>query len=212
VSGAHDLGGKIGLGRIAPERENEEPVFHGEWERRVFALTLATGMLGKWNIDESRFARERQSTATYLGNTYYENWLAGMTTLLSEKDLLNQPAATLRRPTPDDALRILASGGPTLMDDKKPPRFAVGTEVRVRISRSSGHTRVPQYAQGAIGVIAALRGSHVFPDQHIGQEAVAEPLYSVRFSASALWANSTDNTDVMIDLWEPYLELANQHD
>ena len=51
MNGAHDLGGMHGLGPIDPEPESEEPVFHAEWERRAFALNLATGFLGKWNID-----------------------------------------------------------------------------------------------------------------------------------------------------------------
>ena len=72
------LGGQSGMGPINPEPESQEPVFHADWERRVFALTLATGMLGKWNIDESRHARERQDPLTYIENSYYENWLEGL--------------------------------------------------------------------------------------------------------------------------------------
>ena len=77
MNGAHDLGGMHGLGPINPELENEEPWFHSDWEKRVFAMTLATGMLGQWNIDTSRHAREHQHPADYLKNSYYENWLAG---------------------------------------------------------------------------------------------------------------------------------------
>ena len=47
-------------------RISVEPLFHAEWERRAFALTLATGMLGQWNIDESRHARENQAPQRYL--------------------------------------------------------------------------------------------------------------------------------------------------
>ena len=36
MNGAHDLGGMMGFGAIAPE--TDEPVFHEEWERRVFAM------------------------------------------------------------------------------------------------------------------------------------------------------------------------------
>jgi nitrile hydratase beta subunit len=90
MNGAHDLGGKQGLGPIDPEPEAEEPVFHAPWERRVFAMTLATGMLGRWNIDESRHARERQHPVDYLRHSYYENWLAGLETLLVEKGLLEK--------------------------------------------------------------------------------------------------------------------------
>jgi len=90
MKGGHDLGGKQGLGPISPEPESEEPVFHAEWERRVFAMTLATGMLGQWNIDESRFARESQHPVDYLKNSYYENWLAGIQNLLVSKGLVSE--------------------------------------------------------------------------------------------------------------------------
>ena len=52
MNGGHDLGGMHGLGPVNPENETDEPVFHHPWERRVFALTLATGFLGRWNLDQ----------------------------------------------------------------------------------------------------------------------------------------------------------------
>ena len=42
--GGHDLGGLKGLGPISPEAESTEPVFHADWEKRIFALTLAVGL------------------------------------------------------------------------------------------------------------------------------------------------------------------------
>ena len=56
VNGAHDLGGMHGFGPVVPEPD--EPAFHADWERRAFALTLAMGATGEWNLDMSRFARE----------------------------------------------------------------------------------------------------------------------------------------------------------
>ena len=67
MNGAHDLGGMHGFGPVDIERD--EPVFHHEWERRAFALTLASGFLGKWNIDMSRYARELMPPAEYLATT-----------------------------------------------------------------------------------------------------------------------------------------------
>ena len=90
MNGGHDLGGMHGLGPIDPEPEQGEPIFHGEWERRVFALNLATGFLRHWNLDESRHARERQHPADYIRNSYYENWFNGLITLLVEKGLVTQ--------------------------------------------------------------------------------------------------------------------------
>ena len=43
MNGVHDLGGMHGFGRINAEPESVEPVFHAEWERRVFGLFLAAG-------------------------------------------------------------------------------------------------------------------------------------------------------------------------
>ena len=40
MDGVHDLGGMHGMGSVMIEKN--EPVFHTEWERRVFAMTLAS--------------------------------------------------------------------------------------------------------------------------------------------------------------------------
>jgi hypothetical protein len=86
VNGGHDLGGMHGLGPI--DIEADEPVFHADWERRVFALTLAMGARGEWNIDMSRHARENRDPVDYLSSSYYEIWLKGLEALLSERGLL----------------------------------------------------------------------------------------------------------------------------
>ena len=86
MNGAHDLGGMDGFGPV--EAEPDEPVFHGEWEKRVFAMTVAMGFTGNWNIDMARRARERQDPADYLSRNYYEIWLHGLETLLVEKGLI----------------------------------------------------------------------------------------------------------------------------
>jgi nitrile hydratase len=88
VNGAHDLGGMHGFGPIDPEPD--EPVFHAEWERRAFAITLAMGAQGAWNLDMSRFARERMEPGEYLRTSYYEHWLFGLQLLLTEKGLLSE--------------------------------------------------------------------------------------------------------------------------
>ena len=89
MNGGHDLGGMHGFGPIEPEPEAAEPVFHHEWQKRVFALTLSTGALGQWTIDMGRHARERQHPADYLRHSYYENWLAGLDKLVVERGLVS---------------------------------------------------------------------------------------------------------------------------
>ena len=221
MQGAHDLGGKHGLGFIKPEPENEEPVFHTDWERKVFGLTMAAGMLGKWNIDESRYSRECQHPIDYLSHSYYQNWLAGLTKLLIEKDLISDeelkansvgPSATLhgelRVPSPQDAEKILTSGGSSLLESAKEQAFSIGDSVRVRKNHTSGHTRAPSYVQGSTGTIFKCSGCHVFPDTHAKGIEGGEHLYTVCFIAESLWGTPTGNSEVLIDLWEPYLEAA----
>ena len=109
MNGAHDLGGMHGLGPIGAG--SGEPVFHYEWQRRIMAMNMAAGAIGKWNLDMSRHAKERQSPAQYLRNSYYQNWLVGLEKLLLEtglvtsEELANGQSAT---PLPDDlAQRVL---------------------------------------------------------------------------------------------------------
>tara|TARA_B100000953_G_scaffold2859_1_gene2510 strand:+ start:143 stop:811 length:669 start_codon:yes stop_codon:yes gene_type:complete len=221
MQGAHDLGGKHGLGFIKPEPENEEPVFHTDWERKVFGLTMAAGMLGKWNIDESRYSRECQHPIDYLSHSYYQNWLAGLTKLLIEKDLISDdelkansvgPSATLhgelRVPSPQDAEKILTSGGSSLLESAKEQAFSIGDSVRVRKNHTTGHTRAPSYVQGSTGTIFKCSGCHVFPDTHAKGIEGGEHLYTVCFIAESLWGTPTGNSEVLVDLWEPYLEAA----
>ena len=82
VNGAHDMGGMQPVGPIAPEQD--EPVFHDEWERRAFALTLAMGFQGGWNLDQARYAREDTLPADYLARSYYQIWLAALERLIVE--------------------------------------------------------------------------------------------------------------------------------
>ena len=88
MNGAHDLGGMQGFGPIDPERD--EPVFHQEWERRVFALNLAMGAWGKWTIDMGRYVREQMPPAEYLATSYYEHWLFGLEKLVVEHGFLTR--------------------------------------------------------------------------------------------------------------------------
>ena len=88
MNGAQDLGGTMGHGPVNPELD--EPVFHGDWERQVFALTLAMGFFGQWNIDKGRFARESLPPAQYLSSTYYQIWFAALCKLLVANGFVTQ--------------------------------------------------------------------------------------------------------------------------
>jgi nitrile hydratase beta subunit-like protein len=64
--------------------------------------------------------------------------------------------------------------------------------------------------RGKVGVVAAYRGSHVFPDTAAHDQGEnAQPLYTVRFEATDLCGDNVQRRDcVYIDLWEDYLTPA----
>lgn len=44
MNGVHDMGGMHGFGTVLPEPN--EPVFHAQWEARVFAAVRGAGVVG----------------------------------------------------------------------------------------------------------------------------------------------------------------------
>jgi nitrile hydratase subunit beta len=219
VNGAHDMGGQHGFGHVEPEPD--EPVFHTEWERRAFALTLAMGATGEWNLDASRFARESLPPAEYLAKTYYEIWLAGLQKLAAERGLvadeelaagrpLQPPRPVARTLAGPDVERALSRGASTERQASRPARFAVGDRVRARNLHPPTHTRLPRYVRGRAGTVVAVHGAHVFPDVHAhGGGEDPQWLYTVRFAARELWGEEADPTvAVSVDAFEPYLEPA----
>ena len=217
MNGIHDMGGMEGMGPLPIE--TEEPVFHHRWEGRAFALVRAMGAFGRWNIDASRYARERIEAARYLRMSYFERWIEALGTLLIEHGLLS--ATELERLTADprstkhapallaaQVPALLARGAPASRDCPEPPRFAVGERVRARNLHPAGHTRLPRYVRGRVGRIECRRGAFVFPDSNAllkGEQP--HPLYSVRFEAQELWGDRAGPREaVYLDLWERYLE------
>ena len=207
----------MGFGPVQPEPEHVR--FHAEWEKRVLALTLAMGATGQWNIDQSRAARESLPPPQYLAKSYYEIWLAGMEKLMAERGLVGEdeivaghalhPAKPLARVlTADRVVEVLAKGGPSDRPSDAPARFGVGDRVRAKNIHPAGHTRLPRYVRGHVGVVELMHGTHVFPDSSArGQGDAPQWLYTVRFDGRELWGDEGDPTlTVSVDAWESYLE------
>ena len=95
MDGVHDMGGMHGFGAIA--REVDEPVFHADWERRVFALDLlAETFIEGANIDAFRHAIERLEPATYLTASYYEKWARALESLLVDAGVVTRAEIAAR--------------------------------------------------------------------------------------------------------------------
>jgi nitrile hydratase beta subunit len=208
-------------------REENEPAFHAEWEKRIFGasqMLLVQGLIG--SVDGFRHAIERMGNANYLSTSYYEHWLAATETLALEHgvitadelqtriDAVRQRPAEFALPaaTGGDELAALVreaftSGFSGLHEVESKPRFAVGDDVLTARESPAGHTRLPRYARGRRGRIARHHGAFDLADTlaHTVCEC-PEHLYTVRFEASELWGGSADGRGaVHIDLWETYL-------
>jgi nitrile hydratase len=225
VNGVHDMGGMHGFGPVG--REEHEPAFHTEWERRAFALTLAMGAWKRWTLDMSRFARERMPPVEYLRASYYERWLWGLEALLLERGFLTPGELArvragiaadrgARAPLQEGALtvdavpRLLRNRRAARRDDLVPPRFKAGDRVEARNLNPVGHTRLPRYVRGRCGVVARDHGVFVFPDTNaLDQGETPQHVYSVRFEARELWGPDGCLRDaVYVDLWDDYLDPA----
>ena len=217
MNGVHDMGGMHGMGPVLIEKD--EPVFHAEWEARVYALQRATSFHRRWNTDMARFSRERMPPADYLAATYYERWLFGLQTLLVETGLVTaQELATGRAATTAGETALRASDVAARMRGRSsarvaaevPPRFKSGDPVVARRINPVGHTRLPRYVRGRRGTVHIDHGVFTFPDTNaMSRDPKPQHCYSVRFGARELWGPQVSARDsAYLDLFEDYLDAA----
>jgi nitrile hydratase subunit beta len=219
MNGIHDMGGMQDMGPI--QEEQNEPVFHMPWEGRVFALRRAMGAWKKWNIDASRYAVELVPPADYLRMSYFERQFTAFLAMLVDHNFVTReelekgtpaPGSTKASPalTVENANVLIAKGVPASRNVSVTPRFQTGQHVRARNIHPVGHTRLPRYARGKLGMIERDHGVFVFPDTNArfhGEKP--QHLYSVRFAARDLWGEqATPHDSVYINLWDDHLEAA----
>ncbi len=228
MNGIHDMGGMQGAGPIAPE--HDEPVFHEQWEKEVFAMQIAASGQGLYSGAEFRHAIERMNWVHYLESSYYEHWLTAIETLLREKGIISSeelearvkqvkehPEAIANFP-PSNGSDQLASrlekmvrqGGSTRRETGTAPHFKPGDKVVVRNIHPGGHTRLPRYIRGKRGAIEKVHGSFNLPDANAhGRGKNPESVYTVRFDAREVWGEQAAFRDsIYLDLWESYVEPA----
>ena len=213
MNGIHDLGGMHGFGPV--EREENEPVFHADWEKRVLGMVYQAVGFGWANIDTFRHAIERMDPVEYLTLGYYGRWMSSVERILVEAGaigagdvdarLAGKPVASV----PTTAQPGAPQAG-VVRELDRPARFRVGDAVRARVASPTGHTRLPRYVAGRRGAVHRLQPACVFPDSNAHRRGEdPQHLYNVRFAAEELWgANAEPGATVCIDLFEPYLEPA----
>jgi nitrile hydratase beta subunit len=217
MNGVHDMGGMHGLGAVEPEPR--EPVFHEAWEGRVHAMTIASPTRG--NIDAGRHQRELIPGPDYLRMSYYEKWFTSLCALLLKSGLVTAAELAAGKASPDsakgtprfaaaDVTSAMINPSTYIRDVAAGPAFQPGDRVRARQMNPTGHTRLPRYARGHVGVVESWHRAHVLPDSNahgLGEDP--RHLYTVAFTARELWGPDASPRDsVRLDLWEPYLERA----
>ena len=215
ASGAHDLGGLQGFGPI--DSEDDEPIFHAEWERRVLGMMITSG----YRMISMRPAIENIEPETYLKSSYYERWLIALETGLVDRGVISQeeltsravdfvePASTpSRNDDPGMAEEVLRRQYSQRSERHSgTPRFKPGDRVLVHSEQKARHTRVPRYVRGKLGLVQSVRGVYELLDLKVEGVSVPEPVYSIRFDARELWGERKEgNGSVCIDLWDSYLE------
>ena len=217
MNGIHDMGGMQDMGPI--EYEKNEPVFHAPWEGRVMAMLRAVAATGKLR-GAGRPAIESIPPAEYLRMSYYERFMTALVEGMVLSGLVTRAEVASGKPTKGSAksvpalnaadaavvlFRVAAGVNPTVA-----PSFQAGQRVRARNMHPTGHTRLPRYARGRLGVIERDNGVQAFPDTNVyGRGQKPQHVYSVRFTARELWGEQASPRDVVyIDLWDDYLEPA----
>jgi nitrile hydratase len=212
MNGIHDMGGMQNMGPVRPEKN--EPVFHAEWERRVFALDMA--------VDETnRYEIELIPPADYLRMSYYEKWLTSLIETLKKAGLATSAEIESGKAVGGivpgrhiysvaDALALIVPPPETKAPIAAAPRFHAGERVRARNINPVGHTRLPRYLRAKLGTIERTWEVESLWDRDTEGRPVdntPQPVYSVRFDARELWGEQANPRDsVYVDMWEAYLE------
>ena len=214
TNSVHDIGGMHGFGPV--EAEAEEPVFHADWEARVYALQRAMGATGLWTIDGGRASLENLPPIEYLAASYYKRWFLGLERrvvahgLVSEDEISAgralRPGVRLNRKLTLDDARAM-SFAHFDRPASSPARFKTGDRVRTKNMHPKTHTRLPRYARDKLGTVEAVRGCHVFPDSAaLGTGENPQWLYTVVFAGRELWGEEADpSIKVSIEAFESYL-------
>jgi hypothetical protein len=135
------------------------------------------------------------------GARYYHLWLAAAEHLLDATGLVSKAEL-------DERTAVFAKAG------RDGPGYSPGQRVLVRDITREGHTHLPLYLRGKIGVIESDRGLFIFPDavghghDHDGIDTL-QHVFCVRFSASDIWGEGTPTRNSLnFNLWDYQLEAA----
>jgi len=91
--------------------------------------------------------------------------------------------------------------------------FPAGARVRVKDdwpeTRGPVHIRTPHYVRGMQGTVVRQLGTFPNPeDLAFARPAATRPLYHVRFDQPSLWREGEAGDEVLVEIYEHWLEQA----
>jgi nitrile hydratase beta subunit len=218
VDGIADMGGTQGWGRAHPPLV-DEPVFPEAWEGRAFALALLSTRMAGWNLDAFRHALERLSRTAYLDDGYFGRWLNAAELILTDSSILAPSAIEARArnlrgeqveepPIPQPVRPdYMPSAEGSLRSVDTAPVYAIGDRVRAKNISRAGHSRLPRYLRGHVGIVGLIQPPSVLPDTNAHFEGEnPQYVYTVRFDSRELWGAEAEPFTLTIEMFESYLE------
>ena len=215
MNSIHDMGGMHGFGPI--EVEKNEPVFHADWESRVYALVRVWYPWARYKSWGSfRHNLEKIPPSDYLKMSYYERWFHVHEQKALETGIVTRTELETSKANPDNVVPDLERHpdswrGSRRLNEELPLKFCKGQEVRAKNLNGFAHNRLPRYVRGKVGTIFSINGVYALQDTNEKGEqpyAQLENVYTVKFSSSELWgANGNVKDFVYIDAWESYLDI-----
>jgi nitrile hydratase len=183
----------------------------------VFALFNAVDV--EWPYRRTQI--ELIPPAEYLRMSYYEKWLAALPRILVNTGMASPAEIESGKAIGGTNTRwhVLTAADVATWDVPEPAatvrvtartQFHVGQHVRARNLNPEGHTRLPRYVRGKVGVITRDGGVKELQDTDLqGLGPKHQHVYTVRFAARELWGDAASPRDsVYAELWEGYLESA----
>ena len=219
MNGIHDMGGMKDMGPV--QYEKDEPVFHVDWEGRVYAINASLRAIGEWNLDAWRYQIELLPPADYLRMTYYERWLGINEQLLVKHGLVTAEELTLGKPKcspvesepcidgPGIPASHVTRGVPSSHDPKVLPHFKLGKACAPATQTPQDTLDCHVMREAKWVRSRATTGSTVSRYQRAfsGRKAPARILRSLP-SAGTLGRAGISQRLRFLDMWDDYLEHA----
>jgi nitrile hydratase len=209
-------------------RDIGEPVFAESWQAHGFAMVMSLYRDGHYTWPEwDDYLGHRIQSAGHFGGTpvaapepapvgsnynqfladcekdgrnFYNLWVEAAEDLFDATGLV--PKAELEARVADFE-KVEGDG----------PRFTADQKVRVRDIETEGHTHLPLYLRGKIGVVLEDRGVFVFPEatghghSHHGDVDTLQHVYGMRFAARDIWGeDASGGHSLNVNLWDYQLE------